>query len=128
MDFHSYLSSLFERPQGEVAIATKVRNFCIWFFNLLRNFVLVGLLKFFYDKTGSALLYYIHQFALLVIFVYCLSYFDQWYVNVFGFLRNKRLAHGLNLAVNAIITVAIFAVINWATSLVVGELSKAHAS
>jgi hypothetical protein len=128
VDFHSYLSSLFERPQGEVAIATKVRNFCIWFFNLLRNFVLVGLLKFFYDKTGSALLYYIHQFALLVIFVYCLSYFDQWYVNVFGFLRNKRLAHGLNLAVNAIITVATFAVINWATSLVVGELSKAHAS
>jgi len=63
-----------------------------------------------------------------VIFVYCLSYFDQWYVNLFGFLQNKRLAHGLNLAVNAIITVAIFAIINWATSVVVGELSKAHAS
>jgi len=128
VDFHSYLSGLFERPQGEVAIATKVRNFCIWFFNLLRNFVLVGLLKYFYDKTGSVLLFYIHQFALLVIFVYCLSYFDQWYVNLFGFLQNKRLAHVLNLAVNAIITVTIFAIINWATSVVVGELSKAHAS
>jgi hypothetical protein len=63
-----------------------------------------------------------------VIFVYCLSYFDQWYVSVFGFLENKRLAHALNLAVNVIITVVIFAVINWATAVVVGELSKAHAS
>jgi hypothetical protein len=82
-------------------------------------------LKYFYDKTGSPLLYYIHKFALIVIFIYCLSYFDQWYVNVFGFLQNRRLAHGLNLAVNAIITVVIFAVINWATAVVVSELSKA---
>jgi hypothetical protein len=90
VDVRTYLSQLLERPQGEVAVAARVRNFCIWFFNLLRNFVLVGLLKYFYDKTGSPLLCYIHQFALLVIFVYCLSYFDQWYVNVFGFLENKR--------------------------------------
>jgi hypothetical protein len=128
VDVRPYLSQLLERPQGEVAVAARVRNFCIWFFNLLRNFVLVGLLKYFYDKTGSPLLYYIHQFALLVIFVYCLSYFDQWYVNVFGFLENKRLAHALNLAVNVVITIVIFAVINWATAVVVGDLSKAHAS
>jgi len=128
VDFRSYLRHLLERPQGEVTVVAKLRNFCIWFFNLLRNFVLVGLLKYFYDKTGSTLLFYIHQFALLVIFVYCLSYFDQWYVNVFGFLENKRLAHALNLAVNVLFTVVIFAVINWATAVVVGELSKAHAS
>jgi hypothetical protein len=127
VNFRTYLSHMFERPQGEVAAATVVRNFCIWFFNLLRNFVLVGLLKYFYDKTGSPLLYYIHKFALIVIFIYCF-YFDQWYVNVFGFLQNKRLAHGLNLSVNAIIAVVIFVVINWATAIVVSELSKAHAS
>jgi hypothetical protein len=46
VDVRTYLSHLFERPQGEVAVAAMVRNFCIWFFNLLRNFVLVGLLKF----------------------------------------------------------------------------------
>jgi hypothetical protein len=63
-----------------------------------------------------------------VIFIYCLPYFDQWYVNLFGFLQNKRLAHGLNLAVNVIITVLVFVVINRATSVVVSELSKAHAS
>jgi hypothetical protein len=34
-----------------------------------------------------------------VIFLYCFSYADQWYLNLFGFLRNKPLAHGLNRAI-----------------------------
>ena len=62
-----------------------------WFFDLLRNFVLVGGLKYFYEKSGSAVLFYLHEFALVVIFLYCLSYADQWYLNLFGFLENKRL-------------------------------------
>ncbi len=67
-----------------------------WFFDLLRNFVLVGGLKYFAEKSGSTVLFYLHEFALVVIFLYCLSYADQWYLNLFGFLENKRLAHGLN--------------------------------
>lgn len=127
VDFRAYLDRLFEQPRGEVAAATVVRNFSIWFFGLLRNFVLVGLLKYFYDKSGSPLLFYIHQFALFVIFIYCLSYIDQWYVNVFSFLENRKLAHWLNLAVNAVITVVLFVIVNRATTMVVTELSKAHA-
>ena len=61
----------------------------------MRNFVLVGGLKYFYEKSGSEVLFYLHQFALFVIFLYCLSYADQWYVNLFGFLSNRRLAHFL---------------------------------
>jgi len=37
----------------------------------LRNFVLVGGLKYFYEKSGSEVLFYLHQFALVVIFLYC---------------------------------------------------------
>jgi hypothetical protein len=48
------------------------------FFDLLRNFVLVGGLKYFYEKSGSAVLFYLHEFALVVILFYCLSYADQW--------------------------------------------------
>lgn len=127
MDFRAYLDRFFEQPKSEVAAATVVRNFSIWFFGLLRNFVLVGLLKYFYDKSGSPLLFYIHQFALFVIFIYCLSYIDQWYVNVFSFLENRKLAHWLNLAVNAVITVVLFVIVNRATTMVVAELSRAHA-
>jgi hypothetical protein len=127
VDFRTYLSRLFERPEGEVAAATVVRNFSIWFFGLLRNFVLVGLLQYFYEKGGSPILFYIHRVALFVIFIYCLSYIDQWYLNLFSFLQNRRLAHWLNLAVNAVVTVVLFVVVNQATSTVVAELSKAHA-
>lgn len=127
MDLRSYFQRLFERPPGEIAAATAVRNFAIWFFALLRNFVLVGLLKYFYEKTGSPTLYVLHQIALFVIFLYCLSYVDQWYVNLFGFLENKQLAHRLNLGVNILIAVALFVFVNQATSMVVDELSRAHA-
>jgi hypothetical protein len=127
VSFLAYLNHLFERPPEEIRAATAVRNFARWFFALLRNFVLVGLLKYFYDKTGSQILFVIHQVALFVIFLYCLSYFDQWYVNLFCFLENKVVAHRLNLAVNILITMLLFFLVNRATSIVVIEISRAHA-
>jgi hypothetical protein len=78
--------------------------------------------------SGSPILFYIHQLALFVLFIYCLSYVDQWYVNLFGFLENKTLAHRLNLALNVLFTVVLFVLINRATGIVVAELSRAHAS
>ena len=83
---------------------------------LLRNFVLVGGLKYFYEKSVSEVLFYLRQFAFVVIFLYCLSYADQWYVNLFGFLANRRVAHWLNRTVNITIAVLLFVVIRWGTS------------
>jgi len=87
----------------------------------LRNFVLFGGLKYFYEKSGSEV-----QFALVVIFLYCLSYADQWYVNLFGFLANRRLAHFLNRIVNSAIAIVLFVVIWWGASLIVTEISHAQ--
>ena len=100
MDFTLYRKQVLEQRQGEIALWQLVRNFSQWFFDLLRNFVLVGGLKYFYEKSGSTVLFYLHEFALLVIFLYCLSYADQWYVNLFSFLEDKRIAHLLNRAFN----------------------------
>jgi hypothetical protein len=63
-------------------------NFATWVFPLLRNFVLAGVLKYFYDITGSEVL--LPADSAWLIFVYCLTYADQWYLNLFGFLKNKR--------------------------------------
>ncbi|HEY8263252.1 MAG TPA: hypothetical protein VIG26_02730 [Methyloceanibacter sp.] len=126
MDFRKYLSQLFVQRDDEVALFDVVRNFSQWFFDLLWNFVLVGGLKYFYEKSGSEVLFYLHQIALVVIFVYCLSYADQWYINLFSFLENKTLAHWLNRAVNFSLAALLFLLIWRAASLIVAEISHAQ--
>ncbi len=126
MDFRKYLSQLFVQRDDEVALLDVVRNFSQWFFDLLRNFVLVGGLKYFYEKSGSEVLFYLHQIALVVMFVYCLSYADQWYINLFSFLENKTLAHWLNRAVNFSLAALLFLLIWRAASLIVAEISHAQ--
>ncbi|HKB22488.1 MAG TPA: hypothetical protein VKC99_06840 [Methyloceanibacter sp.] len=70
MNFVDYRNQLLQRREGEIAQWQLVRNFSQWFFDLLRNFVLVGGLKYFYEKSGSEVLFYLHQFALGVIFLF----------------------------------------------------------
>jgi len=125
VDFTLYRNQLLQQREGEIALWELVRNFSQWFFDLLRNFVLVGGFKYFYEESGSAVLFYLHEFALVVIF-YCLSYADQWYLNLFGFLEDKRLAHWLNRAVNFGVAAALFLVIRWGASVIVAEISHAQ--
>jgi hypothetical protein len=126
VDFSGYRKQLLVQPEGEIAVLAVVRNFSQWFFNLLRNFVLVGGLKYFAEKSGSTVLFYLHEFALIVIFLYCLSYADQWYVNLFSFMEDKRLAHGLNRAVNIGIAAGLFLMIRWGSSIIVAEIFHAQ--
>lgn len=126
MDLTSYRQHLLQRPEGAIALRELVRNFSQWFFDLLRNFVLVGALKYFSEKSGSSVLSYLHEFALLVILLYCLSYADQWYVNLFGFLENRLVAHWLNRTVNIALALALFLLIRWGVSIVVAEISHAQ--
>jgi hypothetical protein len=126
VDFTLYRKQLLEQREGEIALWQLVRNFSQWFFDLLRNFVLVGGLKYFYEKSLSPVLFYLHEFALAVIFVYCLSYADQWYLNLFSFLENKRLAHWLNRTVNISIAIVLFLMIRLAASVIVTEISHAQ--
>jgi hypothetical protein len=134
VDLTLYRKQLLERREGEIAAAQLVRNFSQWFFDLLRNFVLVGGLKYFlvgglkyfYEKSGSPVLFYLHEFALVVIFLYCLSYADQWYLNLFSFLSNRDLAHWLNRTVNLSVAVLLFLLIRWGASIIVAEISHAQ--
>jgi hypothetical protein len=126
VDFTDYRQQLLQQRQGEIALWDLVRNFSKWFFDLLRNFVLVGGLTYFAEKSNSAVLTYLHEFALLVILAYCISYADQWYINLFGFMHDKRHAHWLNMAVNLGVAVLLFWIIQRAASTIVGEISRAQ--
>ena len=61
-----------------------------------------------------------------MIFLYCLSYADQWYLNLFSFLSDRRLAHWLNRTVNLTIAVLLFLLIRWGASIIVAEISHAQ--
>ncbi len=125
MDASNYRKGLLEQPQGEIALADLVRNFSHWFFDLLRNFVLVGGLRYFAEKSGSPILWTLHAIALFVILLYCLSYADQ-YVNVFGFLEDRRLAHLLNRIFNVNFAIMLLVLIGWAAHVIVGEIAHAQ--
>ena len=103
-----------------------MRNFSHWFFDLLRDFVLVGGLRYFAEKSGCPILWALHGIALFVILLYCLSYADQWYVNVFGFLEDRRLAHWLNRIFNFGLTIVLLGLIGWAAHVIVGEIAHAQ--
>lgn len=126
MDASNYRKGLLEQPQGEIALTDLVRNFSHWFFDLLRNFVLVGGLRYFAEKSGSPILWTLHGIALFVILLYCLSYADQWYVNVFGFLEDRRLAHWLNRIFNFSFAIVLLVLIGWAAHVIVGEIAHAQ--
>jgi hypothetical protein len=126
VDASNYRKGLLEQPQGEIALADLVRNFSHWFFDLLRNFVLVGRLRYFAEKSGSPILWTLHGIALFVILLYCLSYADQWYVNVFGFLEDRRLAHWLNRIFNFSFAIVLLVLIGWAAHVIVGEIGHAQ--
>src|SRR5262245_12060371 len=49
VDFNHYLNLVLQKREGQVELWQLVRNFSQWFFDLLRNFVLVGGLKYFYE-------------------------------------------------------------------------------
>jgi hypothetical protein len=86
----------------------------------------VGGLRYFAEKSGSPILWALHGIALFVILLYCLSYADQWYVNVFGFLEDRRLAHWLNRIFNFGLTIVLLGLIGWAAHVIVGEIAHAQ--
>jgi hypothetical protein len=53
VDFTHYLNVVLQRREGQVELWQLVRNFSKWFFDLLRNFVLVEGLKYFYEKSAA---------------------------------------------------------------------------
>ncbi len=126
MDASNYRKGILQQPQGEIALSDLVRNFSRWFFDLLRNFVLVGGLRYFAERSGSPILWALHGIALFVILLYCLSYADQWYVNVFGFLEDRRLAHWLNRIFNFSLAIVLLVLIGWAAHVIVGEIAHAQ--
>ncbi len=111
--FQAYLRESFQWVPTEVATAARIRDLVKWFFDLLKNAVVAGVLKYLADKTGSALLRTVADFALLFLLVYCWSYVNTWHIAIF---------HGLVL--NVVLCLALWWVIMRGIAVSVDEVAK----
>lgn len=122
--FQAYLRESFQWVPTEVATAARIRDLVKWFFDLLKNAVVAGVLKYLADKTGSALLRTVADFALLFLLVYCWSYVNTWHIAIFHGLQNKKLAAALDLVLNVVLCLALWWVIMRGIAVSVDEVAK----
>jgi hypothetical protein len=122
--FQAYVTESFHWVPSEVATASRIRNLVKWFFDLLKNAVVAGVLKYLADKTNSALLHTLAGFSFTLLLAYCWSYINTWHIAVFHGLQNKKLAAALDLALNVLLCLALWYAIMLGISVSIDEVAK----
>lgn len=122
--FQAYLSKSVHWVPSEIATASRIRNLVKWFFDLLKNAVVAGVLKYLADKTNSALLQTIASFSFCLLLAYCASYINTWHIAVFHGLQNRKLATVLDFALNFLLCLALWYAIMLGISVSIDEVAK----
>jgi hypothetical protein len=100
-----FTKSFVEHPDAWVE--PYVRTFCKWWLDLIRNAIIVGVLYFFAEKSGSLTLKVLSIFTFAVFFAYCLSYTRTFLVDPFHGIKNELLRFALFTIVGGLISLAI---------------------
>ena len=75
-------------PQSSLHKAyDSMQNFAKWFFDVLKNFILLDAILFVYEKTGSLSLWIIYWVGNVVLALYITSYLSTWTENQFVISR-----------------------------------------
>jgi hypothetical protein len=72
--FENYLKGALHPIPVEAVVAQTVQSFSNWFFSLLRNALICGLLQYLSDVSGSMTLRILAIIAYFALAAYCLSY------------------------------------------------------
>jgi hypothetical protein len=87
-------------------------TFSKWIFELFRNAMIAGVLKYLSDRSSSWLLWLASEIAFAALLFYCLSYVNSWMLRPFHPLKNKQIAFWLNFVVTLCFSIPFwFAVI-----------------
>src|SRR5215475_11856544 len=89
--FETYLTGVFHPFQEERVVAGVVQSFYSWFFGLLRNTFICGVLQYLADESGSVALQILAIVAYFALAAYCLSYINMWVLTPFHFVKHQRL-------------------------------------
>jgi hypothetical protein len=64
--------------EATVQFPILIRPFTRWYFDLLKNALVIAALSYFAEKTGSKTLNHIARFSLLIFSLYCIRYLFSW--------------------------------------------------
>lgn len=79
-----------------------------WGFELLRNLVLVGLLQYAAEKSGSRVLSAISMASWILLLYFLFSYFDTWTVRPFPYIKNRKVWFVVNFTLGITVAFALF--------------------
>src|ERR1700692_4496225 len=90
--FRRYLSGVFVlfTDSGDYWAAGKIQSVCKWIFDVLKNAMVAGTLKYLTDKIGSLSLKICAEVAFVALLAYCAAYNNTFMFRFFHPLRNQR--------------------------------------
>jgi hypothetical protein len=124
----SYLAGVFHPIAQEQFLAGAVQSFYSWFFALLRNAFICGVLQYLADASGSTTLQIFAIVAYVALAAYCLSYINVWVLTPFHFVKHKRLAFLLDGLVTLAVLLSLGYAILAGTLFAIDEIAKGHAA
>jgi hypothetical protein len=122
--FNRYLQAAYVPHPTDYWAALHIRSFAKWWMDLCRNFIVVAVLQFFAQRSGSLALKVFADITFLVFLAYCSSHFNNWHFFFFPYIRNHRL----KLAVNMVLWLIVYGLMFYGAiigvALVYAELVK----
>jgi hypothetical protein len=105
-----------------------LRPFTKWYFDILKNVMIVAALQYLGEKTGNMVIKGVGYFSAVLISVYFLSYINMWMPSFFN-VKNKNM---VLVVLDLILVVAIMNGLmygsNWLIGEVINDLAKAQGS
>jgi hypothetical protein len=97
-----------------------VRTFTTWLFNLARNIIVLGGLKYVADKTNSIYAVAAYNIGLMTLFMFAATYWQSFYFVVFENISKRRWAMvadgALNVTFGMIVTFGSYGVMSAVTA------------
>ena len=106
--FQNYLRGVFKPTVDAQTSFLISHTFSKWVFDLFRNAMIAGVLKYLSDRNGGWILWIASQVAFLALLMYCLSYVHSWMLTPFHFMKNQKIAFVLDFFVTLLITLPLW--------------------
>ena len=113
---------LFASSQAEI-----LRGLTKWFFEFLRNVMILGIIKFVADQSGDPVLYGLYVLATAMLLFYILTYIHSWRLRPFAFLGDGGMAKSLDFAISGALAGLLVGLSIMALDIAVNEIAKAQA-